>query len=118
MATLDERPIGFVQIINPAQEESHYWGDIAEGYRAVDIWIGEAKDLGKGYGTVMMQLSLNKCFASPDVMSVLIDPLASNTRAIRFYERIGFAYLEDRVFGSSNCKVYSFSRENWILRYQ
>lgn len=41
----------------------------------------------------MMQLSLNKCFASPDVMSVLIDPLASNTRAIRFYEHIGFAYL-------------------------
>lgn len=118
MATLDERPIGFVQIINPAQEESHYWGDIGEGYRAVDIWIGEAKYLGKGYGTVMMQLSLNKCFASPDVMAVLIDPLASNTRAIRFYERIGFTFIEDRVFGSSNCKVYSISRENWILRYQ
>jgi len=24
------------------------------GYRAIDIWIGEEKDLNKGYGTEMM----------------------------------------------------------------
>ncbi len=113
IAELDGRPIGFVQIINPAQEESHYWGDIAEGFRAIDIWIGLATDLGKGYGTEIMQQSLARCFSIPAVNAVLIDPLASNIRAIKFYERIGFQYLESRKFGDSDCKVYSFSRESW-----
>jgi hypothetical protein len=48
VAEIDGRPIGFIQIIDPAREESHYWGDIAENLRAIDIWIGEATDLGKG----------------------------------------------------------------------
>jgi aminoglycoside 6'-N-acetyltransferase len=42
------RPIGFIQIIDPAREESHYWGDCEENLRAIDLWIGEAGDLGKG----------------------------------------------------------------------
>ena len=26
IAEVDKRPIGFIQIIDPAREESHYWG--------------------------------------------------------------------------------------------
>ena len=37
IAELSGRPIGFVQIIDPAREESHYWGDVPEGLRALDI---------------------------------------------------------------------------------
>jgi aminoglycoside 6'-N-acetyltransferase len=81
IAQIKGRPIGFIQIIDPAREESHYWGDVAPNLRAIDIWIGEETDLGKGYGTSMMQLALARCFADPRVVSVLIDPLASNTRA-------------------------------------
>lgn len=84
-------PIGFVQIIDPAREESRYWGDVPDGLRALDLWIGEARDLGKGYGTAMMRLALTRCFDPPDVTAVLVDPLAANTRAHRFYERLGSA---------------------------
>src|SRR5688500_11521018 len=50
IAELDGRPLGFVQIIDPLSEETHYWGDRVEpNLRAIDIWIGEAGDLGKGY---------------------------------------------------------------------
>ncbi|NEQ51440.1 MAG: acetyltransferase [Leptolyngbya sp. SIO3F4] len=83
IAELDGRPIGFIQIIDPAREDSHYWGDVPENLRAIDIWIGEESDLGKGYGTQMMHLALARCFAEPDVTDVLIDPLVSNTRAHR-----------------------------------
>ena len=62
IAELDGRPIGFVQIIDPAREESHYWGDAPGGLRAIDIWVGEADDLGKGYGTEIMKLALVRCF--------------------------------------------------------
>jgi aminoglycoside 6'-N-acetyltransferase len=45
IAEIDGRPLGFMQIIDPALEDSHYWGDITENFRAIDIWIGEKTDL-------------------------------------------------------------------------
>jgi aminoglycoside 6'-N-acetyltransferase len=41
---------------------------------------------------------------------VLIDPLASNEGALRFYERLGFEFVEERDFGSDHCRVYRFPR--------
>ena len=113
IAELNGRPIGFIQIIDPAQEDSHYWGDIPANLRAIDIWIGEPTELGKGYGTIMMRLALARCFADPEVTAVLVDPLASNTRAQRFYQRLGFKFLEYRRFGSDDCSVYQLSRSDW-----
>jgi aminoglycoside 6'-N-acetyltransferase len=113
IAELDGRPIGFVQIIDPAREESHYWGDAPGGLRAIDIWIGEADELGKGYGTKMMKLALARCFSDPSVTAVLIDPLADNLRAHRFYERLGFHFVERRRFGDDDCLVYRLNRTDW-----
>jgi aminoglycoside 6'-N-acetyltransferase len=113
IAEIAGRPIGFIQIIDPAREDSHYWGDVPENLRAIDIWIGEEADLGKGYGTKMMQLALARCFADPTVTAVLIDPLASNTRAHRFYERLGFQCIDRRWFGEDDCLVYRLNRETW-----
>ena len=113
IAERDGRPIGFIQIIDPAGEETHYWGDVAPNLRAIDIWIGEERDLGQGYGTIMMNLALDRCFAPPAVTAVLIDPLASNTRAHRFYESVGFERIERRTFGLDDCYVYRLDREKW-----
>ena len=113
MAELDGQPIGFVQIIDPAREESRYWGDVAPNLRAIDIWIGRAECLGQGYGTTMMRVALGRCFAHPEVAAVLVDPLASNTRAHRFYERQGFRFIERRRFGSSDCFVYRLDRADF-----
>jgi aminoglycoside 6'-N-acetyltransferase len=113
IAEIDDRSIGFIQIIDPAKEDSHYWGDIAPNLRAIDIWIGEATDLGKGYGTQMMQLAIARCFANLTVTAILIDPLAGNIRAHRFYERLGFQFVESRRFGDDDCFVYCLNRANW-----
>lgn len=113
IAELDRRPIGFLQIIDPAREKTHYWGKIKEHCRAIDIWIGEEKDLGKGYGTEMMTLAIDHCFTDPNVHTIWIDPLESNKDAVRFYERIGFEFVERRRFGEDDCLVYQLKRENW-----
>lgn len=113
VAELDGRPIGFVQIIDPALEDSHYWGACGPGLRAIDIWIGEADCLGRGYGSVMMRLALARCFAAPEVHAVLIDPLASNTAARRFYARLGFRPVERRRFGDDDCEVMRLERADW-----
>lgn len=110
IAEVDGRRIGFVQIIDPAREESHYWGDVPLHLRAIDIWIGDERDLGRGYGTHMMRLAIARCFAPPDVTAILIDPLASNVRAHRFYERLGFRFVERRSFGEDDCRVYVLDR--------
>lgn len=114
IAELDGRPIGCVQIIDPHQEDSHYWGDIQENLRAIDIWIGEPDCLGQGFGTQIMRIVIERCFAVPEVSAILIDPLTTNQRAIRFYERLGFQFVEHRQFGDSGCAVYRLDRTAWI----
>ena len=113
VAEAEGRPIGFVQIIDPAREDSHYWGDCGPGLRAIDIWIGEADALGQGFGTRMMDEALRRCFPSPEVTAVLIDPLASNTDAQRFYARLGFRFVETRRFGLDDCHVMRLERVEW-----
>jgi aminoglycoside 6'-N-acetyltransferase len=110
------RAIGFVQIIDPAEEESHYWGDCGPRLRAIDIWIGEADCLGQGHGGVAMRLAIERCFAANDVDAILIDPLWSNDGARRFYERIAFRFVERRTFGLDDCAVYRLDRATWQER--
>lgn len=104
------RAIGFIQIIDPEHEETKYWGCVEPGHRALDIWIGEPDARGRGYGTQMMELAVERCFADPAVHTILIDPLATNTAACRFYERFGFEYVVERTFGEDRCFVYRLAR--------
>jgi aminoglycoside 6'-N-acetyltransferase len=110
VAEVDARPIGFVQIIDAAEEETHYWGDVPPGTWAVDIWIGEPDARGHGYGTDMMRQAIDWCFSNASAHTVLVDPLASNTRAHTFYERLGFERVGPRQFGDDACVVYALRR--------
>jgi aminoglycoside 6'-N-acetyltransferase len=94
-----------VQIIDPREEETHYWGEVEAGLRAIDIWIGEEKNRGKGWGARIMQLAIARCFNNPFVRGILLDPLVSNTRAIRFYEKLGFRKIGLQRFGEDDCQV-------------
>jgi aminoglycoside 6'-N-acetyltransferase len=113
IAELGGRPIGAMQICDPHLEASHYWGEIAPNLRAIDVWIGAPEDRGKGYGAKMMRLALERCFADGRVTGIVIDPLASNTRAHRFYQRMGFKPIGRRNFGADDCLVHELKREDW-----
>lgn len=110
IAESDGVPIGCVQIIDPREEESHYWGDVPSGLRAIDIWIGEPAYRGRGVGSEVMKLAIARCFAAPEVSAIIIDPLASNARAIQFYRRLGFVEVERRTFFASDCLVMRLER--------
>ena len=117
IAELDGRAIGAMQLIDPHRESTHYWGEIQPNLRALDIWIGEADCLGRGYGETMMRLAFQRCFSDPAVTAIVIDPLASNVRAHRFYSRLGFMPLGRRQFGDDDCLVHELSREEWVNRF-
>ena len=113
IAEIDSHPIGFLQIIDPQLEDSRYWGDCGHGLRAIDIWIGEPDAIGRGYGRQMMRQAIDRCFAHTDVTAILIDPMATNTPAHRFYEALGFTLVGPRRFGPDECLVYRLARRDW-----
>lgn len=114
IAELNGNPIGVVQIIDPYEEESHYWGEVDQNLRAIDIWIGAVENLDKGYGTEMMKQAIDRCFSTPEVTKILIDPLTSNTKAHRFYKRLGFQFVEERSFEGTECFVFELHRSDWL----
>jgi aminoglycoside 6'-N-acetyltransferase len=118
MAELGGRPIGAMQIIDPHNEKTHYWGEIERNLRAVDIWIGDARDHGHGYGEQMMRSAFRMCFADPAVTAIIIDPLASNVRAHRFYQRLGFRPTHRRTFNDEDeCLVHRLTRADWRKKF-
>lgn len=110
IAEVDGEPVGFLQLIDAAEEESHYWGDVEPEVWAIDIWIGSAEHRNRGYGEQMMRQALARCFARPGVTAVLIDPLRRNVDAIRFYERLGFRHVGIRWFDTDECAVMRIDR--------
>lgn len=113
IAEVDGRPIGVMQVIDPHLEPTHYWGEIEPDQRALDIWIGPKDALGRGYGTQMMTLAIDACFAATEVTAIVIDPLASNTDAHRFYRRLGFEVVGRRMFDEDDCLVHRLERAVW-----
>jgi aminoglycoside 6'-N-acetyltransferase len=109
-------PIGFIEILDPHTDPEQYWGPMPAGFRAIDLWIGEPDELGRGAGTEMMMQALNLCFHHPNVHTVLVDPLRSNTRAHRFYERCGFQFVRDQDFDADACSIFQITRDVWESR--
>ncbi len=117
IAETEGRPVGFIQIIDPAREESHYWGQVAGNLCAIDIWIGKKEELGKGYGTKMMRLALQRCFSDKRVKAVLTDPLETNTKAHGFYGKMGFRFVEKRRIGEDDCWVFRLERDDFKVHH-
>jgi aminoglycoside 6'-N-acetyltransferase len=114
IATLNGRPIGAMLIIDPHLEPTHYWGEIEPNLRALDIWIGPADMLGLGHGETMMRAAIGLCFADSAVTAIVIDPLASNNRAHKFYQRIGFKPEGRWLFNDEDdCLVHRLTRADW-----
>ena len=110
------RPVGAMQVIDPHLEPTRYWGEIEPNLRALDVWLGPADALGRGIGTAMMAQAIDACFADPVVTAIVIDPLASNGEAHRFYQRLGFRPVERRLFGPDDCLVHRLERAQWEAR--
>jgi aminoglycoside 6'-N-acetyltransferase len=112
IAEEDGRPVGFVQLTDAAEEESHYWGDAHAGTWTIDIWIGSPHDRGRGIGTQVMRHAVDRNFERHGATSILIDPKVTNRRAIVFYRRLGFEPVSERDFGDDMCLVMRLERSD------
>jgi aminoglycoside 6'-N-acetyltransferase len=69
---------------------------------------------------MMDQALQNYCFGGGDenfaVTAVLVDPLADNEKAIRFYQKCGFRPVGIRFFGPDRCLVHRLERQDYYNR--
>ena len=77
---LDHVPIGYMQFY--PTEEKGVWG--------IDQFIGVPEQWNKGLGARAVRLILRHLFTSLGAIKCVIDPHATNHRAIRCYEKAGF----------------------------
>lgn len=89
-AITDGRAIGYLQIYHANPDPFWAAHDLPRETFGIDLFIGEAELLGRGWGPRLIGLALRRLFAIPEVARVHIDPDPENSAAIRAYARAGF----------------------------
>ena len=83
-----EKPIGYIQYCLTDKADNGWWGTHIEditGTVGIDIIIGETDYIGKGYGTTILKLFIEKIYKETSATKIITDPDPNNLAAIRFY---------------------------------
>ena len=96
IAEINGKPVAYCQSYDPHMEDDHPYQDQPFGTLGIDISIGEVADLNKGLGTEIL-MELADLLFEEGAMRLIIDPSPNNKRAIRAYEKAGFAAFDTRT---------------------
>jgi aminoglycoside 6'-N-acetyltransferase len=90
IACINGDAIAYIQCWWPASHPDVSWvKDMGVSERGIDISIGDASNLGKGLGTLIVKHFAAKLFAE-GATRLVIDPDKRNARAIAAYMKAGF----------------------------
>ena len=90
IVTSDDRPFAYLQCYNPGAWPEGGLGDHPAGTRGIDQFIGEPDMVGKGHGSAFIRAYIEGLLAN-GTPRVVTDPDPGNARAIRAYQKAGFA---------------------------
>jgi aminoglycoside 6'-N-acetyltransferase len=90
IVTASERPFGYLQCYDPEVWPDNGLGEHPGGTRGIDQFIGEADMIGRGHGSAFIRQFIDGLIAR-GAPRVITDPDPANARAIRAYEKAGFA---------------------------
>jgi len=94
IAMLGDEPIGYAQSYVALGSGGGWWEDETDpGVRGIDQSLADASRLGQGLGTLLVRALVARLFEDPAVTRIQTDPAPDNLRAIRCYEKAGFAAL-------------------------
>jgi RimJ/RimL family protein N-acetyltransferase len=92
IALLDGQPFGYIQSYVALGSGGGWWEDETDpGVRGIDQSLADAAQLNRGLGTAMVKAFVERLFDDPAVTRIQTDPDPRNARAIRCYEKAGFA---------------------------
>jgi aminoglycoside 6'-N-acetyltransferase len=86
----DDRPFAYLQCYEPSAWPDHGLGDHPTGTRGIDQFIGELDMMGHGHGSAFIREFVEGALAK-GAPRIVTDPDPGNARAIRAYEKAGFA---------------------------
>lgn len=89
IVNLNEAPIAYLQCYRLGDWHVNF-GSHPAGSRGLDQFISEANLLSQGHGSAFVRQFMDELFAQ-GVPRFVIDPQPDNSRAIRAYEKAGFA---------------------------
>ncbi|MCO4317269.1 acetyltransferase [Phyllobacterium sp. 21LDTY02-6] len=93
---LGDEAIGYLQTYDPHLEEDHPYQDQPTGTLGLDQFIGAEEMLGQGHGSRIIGEFVSLLFEE-GVPRVIVDPDPGNKRAIRAYQKAGFAAFDTRT---------------------
>lgn len=110
------RPIGYLQFY-PVEGDGLANYDCEPGplTYGIDLFIGEPACWGQGLGTAAIRLVLEYLTGPCGAGRVVIDPVTTNARAIRSYEKCGFRkvkILPQHEFAEGKWT------DNWLMIYE
>src|SRR4051812_19833801 len=89
IVALEERPLGYLQCYRMSEWHAGF-GVQPSGTRGLDQFIGEPEMVGRGHGSAFIRKFIDDLIAA-GTPRVVTDPDPANARAIRAYEKAGFA---------------------------
>ncbi len=90
------RPFAYIQDYDPLAWAMHHFGDLPQGARGIDQFIGEPDMLNRGHGSAFIRAHVEHLFAAGAPV-IGTDPDPGNARAIRAYEKAGFTPTRARL---------------------
>ena len=82
-------PFAYLQCYDPTAWPNHGFGDLPNGARGIDQFIGRADMIDRGHGSALIRAFVDDLLTG-GTPRVVTDPDPANTRAIRAYEKAGF----------------------------
>lgn len=110
IVSLGDLPFAFLQDYDPQAWDWHPYRDLPPGTRGIDQTIGIPEMLGKGHGSAFIRQHVQRLFDEGAPVMVT-DPDPGNARAIRAYEKAGFARYEERHTEWGDCLLMLARRE-------
>lgn len=111
---MDDEPIGYIVCCdlyayrticpNPKGVFTHE----DPGTFCLDLFIADANNLNKGFGTEIVKKFSQKILKDFGAKKILIDPDATNQRAVRCYEKAGFEVIEYVNDGVTDCCIMQY----------
>jgi aminoglycoside 6'-N-acetyltransferase len=84
------RAFAYAQDYSPHDWDPHPFAHLPPGSRGIDQYVGEPDMIGRGHGSAFVRLHCEHLFAG-GAPAVGTDPHPDNKRAIRAYQKAGFA---------------------------
>lgn len=112
---LASQPIGYIQCSDlfayrtKSENPKGLFKNEAPGTFCLDLFIADENLLGKGLGTQIIRQFTQKLIKEFEAKKILIDPAASNKRAIRCYEKCGYRIIREQNDGVTNCVIMEFT---------